>query len=66
MEKININTAGVRNLKKIIHIGDVRAKAIIRYRTLHGKYKDKFEISNVPYIGQKRAEDILKQDLIEV
>ena len=60
MEKVNINQAAAKELIRIIHIGPVRAGKIISRRP----FKDRYELSNVLGIGEKRMADILKQDLI--
>jgi len=60
--KININTASKEELMNLPGIGDVKAQAIIDYRTKNGPFKDIHEIVNVSGIGEKTFEKI--KDLI--
>uniref|UniRef100_A0A7C4U478 Helix-hairpin-helix DNA-binding motif class 1 domain-containing protein n=1 Tax=Caldisericum exile TaxID=693075 RepID=A0A7C4U478_9BACT len=60
--KININTASKEELMNLPGIGDVKAQAIIDYRTKNGTFKDIHEIVNVSGIGEKTFEKI--KDLI--
>ena len=60
--KININTASVAQLMELPGIGEVYAKRIVEYRTLHGPFKTISEITKVEGIGTKRFEAIM--DLI--
>lgn len=51
---IDLNTADVNALTKSIKgIGDRRAKAIIKYREAHGKFKSINELASVPGLGKK-------------
>jgi len=61
-KKININTASKEELMNLPGIGDVKAQAIIDYRTKNGPFKDIHEIVNVSGIGEKTFEKI--KDLI--
>lgn len=56
--KININTAGISELKKLPGIGDVLAQRIIEYRDQLGQFTSKEEITNVKGIGEKIYESI--------
>jgi len=55
--KININTAGVKQLQEIVHIGPVRAKEIIRLRP----FDSVDDLVRVSGIGSVRLEDIKKE-----
>ena len=59
---MNINTATADELTKIKHIGTKRAAIIISLRP----FKDRFELSNVRGLGEKRMKDIFEQNIIEV
>lgn len=56
--KININTASIEELKTLNGIGDAKAKAIVEYRTVKGKYKNIEEIKNVNGISESLFEKI--------
>ena len=56
--KININTASKEELMTLSGIGEVKAQAIIDYRTKNGPFKDTHEIVNVSGIGEKTFEKI--------
>ncbi|MEA2066663.1 MAG: ComEA family DNA-binding protein [Thermotogota bacterium] len=56
--KININTAGVSELKRLPGIGDVLAKRIVEYRDQVGQFSSREEIMNVKGIGEKTYESI--------
>ena len=51
--KININTAGVKELTKLEKIGPALAKRIIKYREEHGPFKKVEDIVKVKGIGEK-------------
>ncbi len=55
---VNINTATSEQLKTLNGIGDVKAQAIIDYRTEHGGFKSIDELLNVKGIGEKTLEKI--------
>jgi competence protein ComEC len=61
-QKVNINTADINDLIKIIHIGDAAAKEIIANRPF-GCLED---LKRVRGIGPKRISDIKEQDLAVV
>ena len=56
--KININSAGIDELKKLNGIGDARAKAIVDYRNEHGNFESIESIMNVPGIKEGAFEKI--------
>lgn len=51
-EKINLNTADASSLMTLPGIGEVKAEAIIAYRTEHGGFSSIEEIQNIPGIKQ--------------
>ncbi len=55
---ININTATEKELQTLSGIGEVKAKAIIEYRTSTGRFKSIDELCNVSGIGSKTLEKI--------
>lgn len=57
-ELININTADMQELMKITGIGEVRAKAIIEYRSNFGPFKSINDILKVNGIGESLYEQI--------
>ena len=56
--KININTAGIEELKTLNGIGESKAKAIVEYRTVKGKFKKVEEIKDVNGISESLFEKI--------
>lgn len=56
--KVNINTAGIEELKTLPRIGDSIAKRIIDYRTKNGRFNRIEDIKNVSGIGEKMFENI--------
>lgn len=61
-EKININTAEIDILKNLSGIGDVKAKAIVEYRTNIGYFKNIDDIKKVDGISETVFEKI-KNDI---
>ncbi len=55
--KVDINQAGVDDLKTLRGIGEVRANAIVKYRQMHGPFKSLDDLKNVPGIGDKIIQD---------
>ncbi len=53
-EKVNINTANAEQIAAALNgVGDNKAKAIVEYRTSHGKFKSIESLENVDGIGEK-------------
>ena len=55
---VNINDGDVKALSTLPGIGKSTAEKIIQYRTEHGKFKKKEEITKVKGIGTKKFEKI--------
>ena len=58
-EKIDINTAPLEDLIKIVHIGETRAQELISLRP----FSSLDDLIRIRGIGEKRVEDIKKQAL---
>lgn len=55
--KININNASAEQIASAMTgIGDSKAKAIVDYRSSHGKFKSVQDLENVDGIGSKTVE----------
>ena len=55
--KININSASAEQIASAMTgIGDSKAKAIVDYRSSHGKFKSVQDLENVDGIGSKTVE----------
>ncbi len=59
---VNINTADQSTLESLTGIGPSKAQAIIKYRTAHGNFNSKDELTMVRGIGPKLLKKI-KQDI---
>ena len=56
-EKVNINTANAEQIAAALNgVGDNKAKAIVEYRTSHGKFKSLDALEHVDGIGAKTVE----------
>ena len=55
---IDINSAGIDELKTLDGIGDAAASKIIEYRETYGSFKNREELLNVSGIGEKKLEKI--------
>ncbi len=55
---IDINSAGIDELKTLDGIGDAVASKIIEYRETYGSFKNREELLNVSGIGEKKLEKI--------
>ncbi len=53
VKKVNINTAGVKELQTLPRVGEKTAKRIIDYRKKHGRFKRIEDIMKVKGIGEK-------------
>lgn len=58
LPRININTAGAKELKKLPDIGPITIERILAYREEHGDFKASAEICRVQGIGEKTFEKI--------
>ncbi len=56
--KINVNTDDVDRLTQLPGIGDVRAQAIIDYRTQHGRFTCAEDLLKIDGIGEKTLEQL--------
>jgi competence protein ComEA len=55
--KININNASAEQIASVMTgIGESKAKAIVDYRSSHGKFKSVQDLENVDGIGSKTVE----------
>jgi competence protein ComEA len=66
-EPVNVNTADAQAIAAALPgIGPAKAKAIVDYRTQHGPFKAKEDLTQVPGIGDATLEkikaDVLLQD----
>ena len=57
---VNINTAGLEELKSLPGIGEVKAKAILAYREKYGGFVAEEEITEVKGIGSATYEKLKK------
>ena len=55
--KVDINTAGVKELQALKGVGDKKAAAIIEYRTKNGQFKSIEDLTKVNGIGKKIIDD---------
>lgn len=56
-ETVNINTATAEQIATTMTgVGDSKAKAIVKYRATHGKFKSLQELENISGIGEKTIE----------
>ena len=56
-EKLNINTANAEQIASVMSgVGSNKAKAIVEYRSSHGKFKSINSLENVDGIGEKTVE----------
>ena len=63
-EKVNINTATVKELVQLKGVGNQYAQKIVSYREAEGPFKKPEDIMNVQGVGQKTWE--MNKDLIVV
>lgn len=55
-QKININTADLKQLQQLSGVGEKKAQAILQYREQNGKFKTIADLQNVKGIGPKLLE----------
>ena len=53
---VDINEANIETLALLKGVGEKRAKAIVAYRELHGKFNSVEDLLNVKGIGQRMLE----------
>ena len=58
VKRVNINTAGLKQLMSIKGIGQGRAKRILAYRKTNGDFKTVDELTKVSGIGEKLIKKI--------
>jgi len=63
-KKININKASREELQQISGIGNEMADAIIRYRDVHGSFKNKEELDQIPGFSEVRSQRL--KDSVEL
>lgn len=55
---VNVNKATAKDFQDILSLSDAESAAIIRYRDMHGKFKDWNDFSKVPGVSRDRLEGI--------
>lgn len=58
VREINLNTAGIRELERLPHVGPTLAARIVAYRNEHGRFRNPEELVRVQGIGPKTYEAI--------
>ena len=56
--RVNINTAGERELASVRDIGPDRARRIVEYRAVHGHFATIEELTNVPGFAESLTDDL--------
>lgn len=63
---VNVNTADMQTISDALPgIGPAKAQAIVDYRTKHGPFKAKEDLTNVPGIGAATLEKIKGDVLLQ-
>ncbi|MBU2540388.1 MAG: helix-hairpin-helix domain-containing protein [Candidatus Omnitrophica bacterium] len=62
---ININNATKEELTQLPGVGEKTASIIIRYREIHGDFKEKEELKNIKGMGEKKFKKIEQYIRIE-
>jgi competence ComEA-like helix-hairpin-helix protein len=57
--RVNLNRAGASLLATLPGIGPALAKGIVRFRELHGPFRQISDVKGVPGIGPKRLRKVL-------
>ncbi len=65
IQKININTATLEELKTLPGVGEKLALAIIEYRTQNGPFQQLDDLLKVPGIGDKKLEQLKDYIVVE-
>jgi len=63
--KVNLNTAGVDELRSLDGIGTALAERIVSYRTENGPFGDVEELTNVKGIGEETLKQLRDQITVE-
>lgn len=58
---VDINSANVTDLAQLPGIGEVLARRIVDYRTIHGRFTAVEQLTNVEGIGEGKLEAIMEQ-----
>ena len=58
---VDINSANVTDLAQLPGIGEVLARRIVDYRTIHGRFTAVEQLTNVEGIGEGKLEAILEK-----
>ena len=61
-ERVNVNTADVEDLQRIVHIGEERAEKVKKHRP----YQTLEDLTRIRGIGKARVEDIRDQGIAYV
>jgi competence protein ComEA len=62
---VNLNTAGVDQLKQLKGIGEKTAQAIVEYREKNGPFQKVEDLLQVKGIGEKKLEELRGQVTVE-
>ncbi len=56
--RLNVNTAGAAELRRLPGIGEVKARRILRYRAHHGPFRNPSELMRVRGMGKATLEKL--------